>query len=439
MPRSAAVYPAPEGLAPSTDFRVRVDGQEVFVYPHEVAAYAPFGMDGPVEVEVEVGFDFDEVVVRPLRHRIRPEVDGRSMRFELPEPAYLSIELDGDIRRPLFLWADPPEQGPPSPDEPGVRYFEGGRLHEPGLVELSDGDTVYIEAGAVVYGAFRLEGVEDVTVRGRGVLDGSRFPGRGSPDRGPWLYRALDCRNVAVEGVAMIDSPRWTLVPVGCRGVEVRNVKIVTDHVGGDGVDLVGCRDARVEDCFMRTADDCVAIKASAYRHDFGGRDVENIRVSGCVCWNAHPGNALEIGYETRCDRMHDIRFSDCDIIRVEHEGHQSGGTFTIHNGDRAEISDVRYENMRVEDSREKLVDIKVLYARYSRDEERGQVGDIRFRNIQVVDGPFPVSIIRGYDEDHMIGEITFENFRVHDRLIAGANEARMVVELAPRVRFLDA
>jgi polygalacturonase len=303
-------------------------------------------------------------------------------------------------------------------------------------MDLESGETAYVEGGAVVHGAIFAQNAENITVRGRGIFDGSHWPPRGE-DRGPWLVRLVDCRNVRLEGVGLIDSPRWTCVSVGCSDVRIEHVKVITDHVGGDGTNFVGCRDSSVSDCFLRCADDCVAIKASSYRHECGGRNVENITVSGCVCWNAHPGNGLEIGYETRCDRMSDILFKDCDIIRVEFEGHQSGGTLTIHNGDRAEISNVRYEDIRIEDSREKLIDIKVLYARYSRDEERGQVGDIHFKDIQVVDGPFPVSIIRGYDEEHMIGPVTIENLTVHGRPVRSANEARMVVELAPEVRFI--
>jgi hypothetical protein len=144
----------------------------------------------------------------------------------------------------------------------------------------------------------------------------------------------------------------------------------------------------------------------------------------------------LEIGYETRCDEISNIVFENCDVIRSEFEGYQSGGTFTIHNGDRAHIRNVRYENIRVEDSREKLIDIKVQFSQYSRDEERGQVSDIVFNNIQVVDGPFPVSIIRGYDADHMIRDITIKDMVVHGEEIKSANQCRMVVELSKDINF---
>ena len=385
---------------------------------------------------MEAQFGFKSVKVRPLRHGIRPTLDGRRLRFGLDGPARLSIEFDDDIDRPLFLLAAPPETDAPSPGEPGVRYFEPGKVHTPGQIDLHAGETVYIAGGAIVQGHILAENADGVAVRGRGIMDGGIYE-RGRGVRPPRMMTFINCRDLTVEGITVVDSPSWTVMPTGCSGVTVRGVNIMTWKMTGDGVDLVGCRDAVVEDCFLRCADDCVAIKATLHRHECGGSKVENIRVRGCVCWNAHPGNGLEIGYETRCDSMSDIAFEDCDIIRVEHEGHQSGGTFTIHNGDRAVVSNVRYENIRVEDSREKLIDIKVLYARYSRDEQRGQVRGVHFKDISVVDGPFPVSIIQGYDAEHVIEDVTIENLVVHGRKITSANAARMVVEVARGVRFI--
>ena len=434
MSGSAIVYPAPEGLDPSPHCRVWADGREVFVHRCEVADYSIFAMTGPVEVAVEFEVGTQGATIRPLSRDIEPEVQGGRISFGLDSPACLSVERD-DGRRPLFLFAAPPEEEAPSPDAPSVRYFEAGRIHTPGLMEMRDGETIHIEGGAVVRGAVLAEDAENVTVRGRGVLDGSDWSQDGK-ERGPWLLRFVGCRGVRVQGITAVESPRWTCPVVGCSEVAIRGLKIITWLCGRDGVDLVGSRDAIVEDCFIRAGDDCVAVKASTYRHDIGGGDVRNIRVEGCTLWNDNCGNGLEIGYETRCDSIRDVTFRDCDIIHTEFEGHQSGAALSIHNGDRAEIGDILYEDIRIEDAQEKLVDLKVLLAKYSRDEDRGQIGDVRFRNVRVVGGPFPVSIVRGYDEEHMIGPVTFENLRIHGQPVANARDAHMVVELAPGVRF---
>ena len=94
------------------------------------------------------------------------------------------------------------------------------------------------------------------------------------------------------------------------------------------------------------------------------------------------------------------------------------------------------YEDIRVKDAREKRVDLKVLHSRYSQDAERGLVRDVQFRDVRVVGGPFPVSIIRGYDDSHRVEQVSFDGLVVHGQRVTSANEARMVVELARNVRF---
>ncbi len=436
MPGNAVVYPAPEGAEPSDLYALRVDGREVFVHACPCAGYASFALTGPAEVEIEAQFPIREVKIRPLNRRVEAAVQGNRVRFGLDGPAHLSLEPDGDLSRPLFIFADAPDPDPPSPGDPNVRCFEAGRVHRPGLMTLRDGETVYIEGGAVVQGAVLAEGASDVAVRGRGILDGSLWPD-GGKDRGPWLIQFIDCRDIRVEGITAVESPRWTLPLVGCSGARVSGVKIISWLVVRDGIDIVGSRDVVVEDCFIRTADDCVALKATTHIHESGTRDIENVRVRRCVLWNAKPGNALEIGYETRCDAMRDIVFQDCDVIHAEFEGYQSGAVFSIHNCDRATVSDVLYEDIRVEDAREKLIDVKIFYTpRCSRDDRRGHVRNIRFKDIRVVDGPFPVSIIQGCDPDHMIEEVTVEGLTIHGRPIADASAARMVVELTRGLRF---
>ena len=109
----------------------------------------------------------------------------------------------------------------------------------------------------------------------------------------------------------------------------------------------------------------------------------------------------------------------------------------TIHNGDRAVVSNVLYDDIRVEDSCEKLVDFKICFDRYSRDAERGQIRDVTVRNVRVVDGSPPVSIVQGYDQNHIPERITFEDVVIHGEPARDASAARMVTEKVRELRFV--
>jgi len=71
---------------------------------------------------------------------------------------------------------------------------------------------------------------------------------------------------------------------------------------------------------------------------------VDNIVVQNSVMWNAIWVNGLEIGFEIRSDTIRNFNFSNCDLIHSE----GPEGTFTIHNGDRALVQNILYDNIRV-------------------------------------------------------------------------------------------
>lgn len=416
-------------------YSLKINGTDIDVYMCSVASYALASGKGPFDIEITVSTPFNTVKVRPLRAGISPDIEDNTIRFTLSDPAKLSIELDGNIEMPLFLLINPEPAEVPVKGQPGVRYFESGQIYDAGDIELSDGETLYIAPGAIVTGNIISRGTRGIRITGGGILDGSVWRTDKSTPR-KQMIKLIDCKDIIIEGITVVDGPNWHIVPIHSENVAIRNVNIITINGTGDGIDIVGSKHVRIENCFIRSNDDCIALKATAYQDPLGCNDVEDVRVARSIFWNAAWGNALEIGYETRCAQIKDVVFEDSDVIRCEFEGYQSGGTFTIHNGDRAVISDIRYENIRVEDSREKLIDIKILHSQYSKDPERGQIRNILFKDIQLIDGPFPVSIIRGFDGEHLIDNITFENLTVYGREIQSANDAKMVVELSKNVKF---
>ena len=435
---SVDIYPSPEGIDPSPDYEVRVNGQDVFVYHTPVASVAPFAFEGEVEIEIRPLIEVRSMRVRPMRHGVEPRHGGDTWRFRLSEPCHLSVEINDELLTPLFLFADPPETERPDPDDDGVHYFESGRIHDVGALQLEAGESIYIEGGAVVRGAIRADRLDNVRIRGRGVFQSRRI----EPD----FRRAVqinDCRGVLVEGITFLESQAWTVCPFGSRDVTVRNVKIVNVDCGRDGIDLLGTQDALVEDCFIRTNDDCIVLKAGGGwrgEHPYGHANVERIHVRRCTLWNAACGNALEIGYETRCAYMRDIRFEDIDIIHAEFEGWSSGAAISIHNGDRAVIDGVVYENIRIEDAREKLFDFRVLHAQYTRDKQKGQIRNIRVKDVAVIDGVLPPSLLDGWwernDDSGKIQNVWFENVTYRGTPLLNPVDAKMVICKAGDIYF---
>jgi polygalacturonase len=416
------------------EYKLTVNGEAFTVYFGDKASYAVVTMGKePIKIEIETQFGFNEVKIRPLIKNVQYKIDNSRVFFELKEPMKLSVEFDNNLENPLFILVNSKDDDKPCKGDGKVIYFESGRVYEEGHIYLESGQTLYIDEDAVVYGSILAENADNISIKGRGVLNGSKYPRY--PKSNETMISLINCNNVVIEGITVADGANWHVVPQGCSSIEMKNVNVVSFTNCGDGIDVTYSKDVTIDNCFIRSKDDCIAIKAHSYKN--GSGNVENVKITNSVFWNGEWGNALEIGYETTCESISNIVFKNCDVIHSEFEGYESGGTFTIHNGDRAIVSNVLYEDIRVEDSQEKLIDIKILCSQYSRDEERGQVNNIRFKNIKIVDGLFPVSIIRGYDGNHLINDILIEDLYFRDKKITSTNEAKMVVEISKGVRFV--
>lgn len=424
-------------LPKSPRYTLYCNGQEQTVYHTDSFDYAIVVRrdDAPVSVEVCVSDSFKKAVLRPQSLEIPFDREENHIRFSLPYKAKVSLELDNDLKRPLLILSSC-YVAPRSKGE--TYYFRKGQIYNVGNLELKSGESAYLEEGCVVCGRIYSNMADNVRVSGNGILYGGVWH---KPDEngGRLMASFYLGKHILVEGISVVDNGVWNVVPGACRDVIIRDVNIMSRLVTGDGIDIVGCEEVLVEDCFIRACDDCVCIKACALPGPAACCNVRDIKVRRCVLWNAEPGNALEIGYELRCNEVSDVVFEDCDIIHCEYEGNQSGGVLTIHNADRAKVHNVRYENIRIEDAQEKLVDIKILDCKYSLDRVRGDVENIVFRNIDVTGPLFPVSIIRGFEmtnEMHRPRDIRFENVTVQGRTMHSANEMRMVVELAHELQF---
>ena len=395
--------------------------------------------DSPVSVEIRVEKPFQEAVFRPARAGIQPSIGEGTIRFTA-RPQKLTLELDGDLKTPLFILFTKRVEKPEKVDH----LFQAGNIYNVGTLELKAGDTVFLEEGAVVCGRIHAYLADRIRILGNGILNGCVWHPK-EENGGRTLIQTVMCNDVEIRGVTVVDGGMWQILPGACQDVRIEDINIMSRVCTGDGIDIAGCEHVVLRGAFIRASDDCVCIKAcpcleGVYTMDPSPcRDVRDILVEGCVLWNAEPGNALEIGYELRCREVCDITFRDIDIVHCQYEGNQSGGVLTIHNADRPYVHDIHYEDIRIEDAQEKLIDIKVLDSKYSLDRIRGKVEDVYFRNIEILNGPFPVSIIRGFEMANEMSRpqnIYFENIKILGREIQSPNQMRMVVELAHNLHF---
>lgn len=455
---------AVSSLAAQPEVEARLDGRPLELHQFAQGWFGVFEVGRPRAVEVRTAFDVRWVDVRPRAAGVSAEVEGdhRTIRLRMTEPLPLTVEFNDDLARVLHLFAYAPEKDPPRAQAKGVRYFGPG-VHAAGTIELKDGETLYLAPGAWVKGAVRSVGTKEVSICGRGVLDGSEIVPHDADRAGNYgmglanlvyLDRTVNAR---VEGITLFDSRNWTVVVRRSSGTRVAGVRILnpSEHYGDDGIDLVSSSGVTVEDCFVRTNDDCVVVK------NLDDAPTHDIAVRRCVLWNMPSGgNGLEIGFETSHSRIANVRFSDIDLIHV-----QRGSAISIHNADAGDVEDISYDRIRVEDVRRKLVDFGILYSQNSLDRPaaaavrrqrldiggvwdgaerftpaeragvaagRGHIRHIRVDDFAVEEGALPYSLVAGFDAQHAVEDVVVSGLSYQGRPILSAQEGKFVVEDAP-------
>ena len=416
------VYPAPEGVALNNDFTVQVrqNGQvwqriptylvkvdEVKETNHhtEKASMSYFDFSG--EVEVSVTFNngaIDTAKVRPLSYEIEPSVNGNTLTFKLEHPRNLSVEVNGDIFHNLHLFANPIETFIPDKKDtnliffgPGIHQLKGGKLH------VTSGKTVYIAGGAVLMGQVLIEGVRDVKLIGRGIIDHTVKMG----------VRIANSKNIEVEGIICTQCSTG-----GSDGVTIRNVKSISYYGWGDGMNVFASNNILFDGVFCRNSDDCTTVYGTRLGFEGG---CKNITMQNSTLWAdvAHPIMIGIHGNSNKSDTIENLKYTNIDILDHKEKQVDYQGCMTINAGDNNLIKDVLFEDIRVEDFREgQLVNLRIFYnEKYCTAPGLG-IENVTFRNVEYNGDNTNLSIISGYNEERKVKNITFENLKINDQFI---------------------
>ena len=178
-------------------------------------------------------------------------------------------------------------------------------------------------------------GAHNIALRGSGVIDGNgrSFINQNTPHRtgafnptatrqGEEAFRRLsanregpvamlprpgvlvlliNCEQVDIREVHVVDAPNWCIHLACCRhaaviGIEVRNSLLVPN---ADALDVSNCQDVRISDVYLEAGDDGIAISPCA--DGYCQQTAENITVSNAVIVSRSAG--IRLGWSA-----HDIR-----------------------------------------------------------------------------------------------------------------------------------
>lgn len=431
---SNAYKPHDIGIVVSADWEVEVDNNSIPTYsvpvtrggPHSFTSLELLNSGEAVRFKVSYKGVLRSAKILPENLGIICEVIDNDILFSVDKPCNLMIEVNNRHIKPLNIFINPKEEIKFDKNSPNVLWFGPG-IHEVNRILLEDHQIVYIEGGAIVkaigpaqdekpliecdwankpnyHDLFEAKGKSNITIMGHGIIDTSALDWHA---RMTMLFE--NCSNIKIQGVIMNGTSSWTLKCLDCREVEIDNVKMFGYRENSDGIDIVNSKDINVRNCFIRTGDDAICVKAMLKPPYVGG---QNITVEKCTVWNDKV-RCFGITCETKSD-INNVTFNDCDILYSFADWGDHLGSLCIIACDSAVISDIKFSNIRIRHEATYAINCMIMHDRWSTDKNPGHIRHVVFDNISIPEDT-PICI-HGYDHHHLVEDVTINGLSIYGK-----------------------
>lgn len=169
-----------------------------------------------------------------------------------------------------------------------------------GTINLKSNIELHLQRGAIILGSTNINDYDliegdnalivsrdqtNVTISGDGIIDGqgqelaikidslhhsgNRIgPGynyrRMRPGGRPNLVKFTNCRNAKISGIKAKDATDWVFRFDRCSDLEIDSVIVNSDaYWNNDGIDLEDCKNVRITNCSVNSADDGICLKSN--------------------------------------------------------------------------------------------------------------------------------------------------------------------------------
>ena len=222
-------------------------------------------------------------------------------------------------------------------------------IYKSGTIHLRSNINLEIEAGATLLGSPNIsdydsirwghnidrqpyhliyaDSVQNFTISGKGIIDGNgenflqdwEKDGKGNMVLPRWLLakprkvspliEIYRCFNGTIQDVTIRTGGGWNLHLYNCDLIKVRGVNIDNNiySPNSDGIDITGCNDVIISDCYIKTCDDAICLKTTE-----DSRACHRITVTNCIIETLCVG--LKMGCTESNKDMTDVTFSNCII-----------------------------------------------------------------------------------------------------------------------------
>lgn len=223
----------------------------------------------------------------------------------------------------------------------------------------------------------------------------------------PSFIQTINCKNLLFDGFTIKDGPQWTIHPVYCENVTVRNVCVETQGPNTDGLNPDSCNNVLIEHCSFNTGDDCIAINSGINEDGIRvAKPCQNIEIRNCTMTGGHGavviGSAMSGGVEN-------VYAHDCVI-----NGTMQGIRLKSMRGRGGYVKDVRFENIEINDTTDQAIQINMFYGSSTvipKTAMPSDFSDIQIKNINGNGNKLGIQI-KGLPE-HRLRDISLSEIRL--------------------------
>ncbi|WCJ36715.1 Pectin lyase-like superfamily protein [Euphorbia peplus] len=109
------------------------------------------------------------------------------------------------------------------------------------------------------------------TIDGQGQTWWEKFKQKKMKHTRPYLIEIMHTDQLQISNITVTNSPSWHIHPTYCKNVIIQWVTVLApvDVPNTDGINPDSCSNIRIEDCFLQSGDDCIAVKSGWDQYAF--------------------------------------------------------------------------------------------------------------------------------------------------------------------------
>ena len=209
----------------------------------------------------------------------------------------------------------------------GTLYFPAGD-YLTGTLQMRSHVNFYLEKKATILGStdpyqykslnrwkalVLADGQTNITISGKGTIDGQGrqlalnvdslyYIGKLDPKyynlrrkrptefMRPQILEFVNCKNVKILGVTIKNASSWVETYEKCQNLQIDSIRVESDaYWNNDGMDISNCKNVRVTNCFVNSADDGICLKSES-KDDWN----DSIYIANCTVRSS--ANGIKFG-----------------------------------------------------------------------------------------------------------------------------------------------